>query len=204
MTYLANKHTKRCSTIYVTTEFQIKMRYHYTVIQFSSVQWLSRVRLFVTPWTVACQASLSINNSQSLLKLMSNRSVIPSNYLIFCHPLLLLPSVFPSIRVFSNQSVLRIRWPKYWSWNSNTLATWWEELTDLKRPWCWERLRAGGEGDNRGWDGWMVSPTQWTWVWVDSKSCWWTGRPGVLRFMGLQRVGHNWTIELNWTEFEKY
>ena len=117
MTYLANKHTKRCSTIYVTTEFQIKMRYHYTVIQFSSVQWLSRVRLFVTPWTVACQASLSINNSQSLLKLMSNRSVIPSNYLILCPPLLLLTSVFPSIRVFSNQSVLRIRWQKYWSFS---------------------------------------------------------------------------------------
>ena len=57
-----------------------------------------------------------------------------------------------------------------WSWNSNILATWCEELAHLKRPWCWERLRAGGEGDNRGWDGWMASPTQWTWVWVDSRS----------------------------------
>ena len=79
------------------------------------------------------------------------------------------------------------------------LATWCEELTHLKRPWCWERLRAGGEGDNRGWDGWMVSPTQWTWVWVNSRSWWWTGRPGVLQFMGLQRVGHDWATELNWT-----
>ena len=73
-------------------------------------------------------------------------------------------------------------------------------LTHLKRPWCWERLRAGGEGDDRGWDGWMASPTQWIWVWVDSWSWWWTGRPGVLRFMGSERVRHDWTTELNWTE----
>ena len=63
---------------------------------------------------------------------------------------------------------------------------------------CWEGLGAGGEGDNRGWDGWKASPTQWTWVWVNSGSWWWTGRPGVLRFMGLQRVGHDWATELNW------
>ena len=68
-----------------------------------------------------------------------------------------------------------------------------------KRPWCWEGLGAGGEGDDKGWDGWMASPTWCTWVWVDSGSCWWTGRPGVLRFMGLQRVGHDWATELNWT-----
>ena len=85
-----------------------------------------------------------------------------------------------------------------WSWNSNTLATWCEDLTRLKRPWCWERLRAGWEGDGRGWDGWMVSPTQWTWVWVDSGSWWWTGRPGVLWFMGSQKVRHDWATELNW------
>ena len=70
----------------------------------------------------------------------------------------------------------------------------------LKRPWCWERLRAGGEGDDRGWDGWMALPTQWTWVWVSSGSWWWTGRPGVLWSIGLERVGHNWATELNWTE----
>ena len=68
-------------------------------------------------------------------------------------------------------------------------------------PWCWERLRAGGEGDNRGWDGWMASPTQSTWVWVNSGSWWWTGRPGVLRSMGSQRVGHDWVTQLNWTEY---
>ena len=84
-----------------------------------------------------------------------------------------------------------------WSWNSNTLATWCEELTHWKRPWCWERLKAGGEGDDRGWDGWMASPTQWTWVWVNSGSWWWTGKPGVLQSMGWQRVGHDWVTELN-------
>ena len=106
----------------------------------------------------------------------------------------------------SNQSILKeislgVHWKDWrWSWNSNTLATWWEELTHWKRPWCWERLRAGGEGDDRGWDGWMASPTPWTWVWVDSGSWWWTGRPGVLQFMGSQRIGHDWATELNWTE----
>ena len=83
-----------------------------------------------------------------------------------------------------------------WSWNSNTLATSCEELTHLKRPWCWERLKAGGDGDDKGWDGWMASLTQWTWVWVDSGSWWWTGRPGVLWFMGSKRVGHDWVTEL--------
>ena len=69
----------------------------------------------------------------------------------------------------------------------------------LERPWGWERLREGEEGDDRGWDGWMASPTRWTWVWVDSSSWWWTGRPGVLRFVGSQRVRHDWATELNWT-----
>ena len=74
------------------------------------------------------------------------------------------------------------------------------ELTHWKRPWCWEGLGAGGEGDKRGWDGWMTSLTRGAWVWVNSGSWWWTGRPGMLRFMGLQRVGHDWVTELNWTE----
>ena len=69
-----------------------------------------------------------------------------------------------------------------------------------KRLWCWEGLGAGGEGDDRGWDGWMTSLTRWTWVWVNSGSWWWTRRPGVLRFMGSQRVRHDWATELNWTE----
>ena len=83
----------------------------------SSVQSLSRVRLIATPWTIAHQASLSITNSQNLLKLISIKSVMPSNHLILCHPLLLLPSIFPSIRLFSNESVLPISWPKYWSFS---------------------------------------------------------------------------------------
>ena len=90
---------------------------HPQLLHFSSVQSLSRVWLFVTPWTAACQASLSITNSQSLLKLMSIESVMPSNHLIFCRPLLLLPSIFSSIRVFPSESVLQVRWPKYWSFS---------------------------------------------------------------------------------------
>ena len=105
----------------------------------------------------------------------------------------------------SNQSILKEVSPEYsfegWmlSWNSNTLAIWCEELTHWKRPWCRERLKVGGEGDDSGWDRWMVSPTQWTWVWAGSGSWWWTGRPGVLQSVGLQRVGHDWVTELNWT-----
>ena len=104
----------------------------------------------------------------------------------------------------SNQSILKEISPGcsleglMLNWNWNTLATWCKELTHLKRPWCWERLKAGGEGDDRGWDGWMASTTQWTWVWVNSGSWWWTGRPGVLQSMGLQRVRQDWATELNW------
>ena len=99
------------------------------------------------------------------------------------------------------RSVLGVHW-RYWCWscNSNPLATSCEELTHWKRPWCWEGLGAGGERDNRGWDGWMASPTRWAWVWVNSRSWWWTGRPGVLWFMGSQRVRHDWVTELDWSE----
>ena len=91
-----------------------------------------------------------------------------------------------------------VHWKDWcWSWNSSTLATSCEELTHLKRPWCWEGLGAGGEGDDRGWDGWMASPTWRTWVWVSSGSWWWTGRPGMLQSMGSQRVRHDWATELN-------
>ena len=90
-----------------------------------------------------------------------------------------------------------------WSWNSNILATWYEVLTHFKIPWCWERLKAWGEGDNRGWDCWMASLTQWTWIWVNSRSWWWTGRPGVLQSMGSQRVGHVWATELNWSNLAR-
>ena len=99
------------------------------------------------------------------------------------------------------RSVLDVHWKNWcWRWNSNTLATSCEELAHWKRPWCWEGLGAGGEGDNRGWDGWMASPTRWTWVWVNSGSWWWTGRPGVLQFMRSQ----SWTRLSDWTELNWY
>ena len=91
---------------------------------------------------------------------------------------------------------LKLQYFGHLNWNSNTLATSCEELTHWKRPWCWEGLGAGGEGDNREWDGWMASSTRWAWVWVDSGSWWWTGRPGMLWFMGSQRVRHDWATEL--------
>ena len=103
----------------------------------------------------------------------------------------------------SNQSILKksvlniLQKDWCWSWNSNTLTTWSHELAYWKRPWCWERLKAGGEGDNRGWDGWMASPTRWTWVWVCVGSWWWTGKPGLLQSIELQIVGHDRVTELN-------
>jgi len=134
---------------------------------------------------------------------------MPSSHLILCRPLLLLPPIPPSIRVFSNESTLRMRWPKYWSFRFSIIPSkeipglisfrmdWLDLLVvymiDLKdvsvvKPHLW------------GWDGWMASLTRWTWVWVNSGSWWWTGRPGVLRFMGSRRVGHDWATELNWTD----
>ena len=105
--------------------------------------------------------------------------------------------------LFWKISALGFLWREWcWSWNASTLATSCEELTHWKRLWCWERLGAGGEGDDRGWDGWMASLTQWTWVWVNSRSWWWTGRSGMLQFMGSQRVRHDWATELNWTEID--
>ena len=111
----------------------------------------------------------------------------------------------------SNQSILRKSvlniyskdW--CWSWSSNTLATSCKEPISWKRPWCWERLKTGGEGDDRGWDGWMVSLTQWTWVWASSGTWWWTGRPGV----PVHGVSKSWTrlsdwTELNWTYISSF
>ena len=102
---------------------------------FHSVQSLSHIQLFATPWTAACQASLYITNSRSLLKLTSIDSVMPFDHLILCHPLLLLPPIFPSIRVFSNESVLRIRWPKYWSFSINPSNVY-SGLISFRTDWC--------------------------------------------------------------------
>ena len=103
----------------------------------------------------------------------------------------------------SNQSILKEISPEcsleeLWSWNSNALATWCKELTHWKRPWCWERLKTGRERDEKGWDGWMLSLTGWTWFWASSVIWWWTGKPGVLQSMESQRVGHDLLTELNW------
>ena len=114
---ISNNENARLSCIAICNALALEKGIY--LIQFSSVQSLSSVWLFVTPWTIACQASLSITNSQSLPKLMSIESVMPSNHLILCRPLPLLPSIFPSIRVFSNESVLHITWPEYWSFSFN-------------------------------------------------------------------------------------
>ena len=107
--------------------------------------------------------------------------------------------------LFWRRSVLSVHWKDWcWSWNSNTLATWCRELTHLQRPWCWERLRAGEEGDNRGWDSWMASLIHWTWIWINSRGWWWTGRPGRLQPIGSQRVRHDWATELNWMSNIEY
>ena len=100
---------------------------------------------------------------------------------------------------FWRRSALGFLWKEWWkSWNSSTLDISCEELTHWKRLWCWEVLGTEGEGEDGGWDGWMASLTWWTWVWVNSGSWWWAGRPGVPWFMGSQRVGHDWVAELNW------
>ena len=132
------------STIFHMKELQKNWSYSdISSVQFSSVQLLSHAQLFVTPWIAACQASLSITNSQSLPKLISIESVMPSSHLILCHALLLLPSVFPSIRVFSNESTLRMRWPKYWNFNFSIIPS----------------------EDTQGW-----SPLEWTgWISLQSK-----------------------------------
>ena len=99
------------------------------------------------------------------------------------------------------KSVMSVHWKDWcWSQNSNILATWCKDLTHWKRLWCCQRLKVGGEGDNRRWDGWVASPAWWTWIWASFGSWWWRGNPGVLQSMGSQSVGHDWATELNWTE----
>jgi len=255
------------------------------LLQFSSVTQLCLT--LCNPMNHSTPASLSITNSRSSLKGMSIESVMPSSHLILCRPLLLLPPIPPSIRVFSNESTLCMRWPKYWSFSFSIIPSkehpglisfrmdWLDLLAaqgtlksllqhhsskastlqcsafftgQLSHPYMttgktialtaaaakWlqscptlcdpidgsppgspvpgilQARKNTGVGchfplqcikvkrGHRGWDGWTASLTQWTWVWVNSGSWWWTGRPGVLQFMGSQRVGHKWATELNW------
>ena len=161
----------------------------------------------VNPWTAARQASLSFTISQSLLKLMSIGSAINIWLSLLQHiaEYILLFETFQNkfpTSVHSPQIMCTIK-PEIlnqkdwcWSWSSYTLAIWCEDLTHWKGPWFLERLRER-EGDNRGWDAGMALLTQWTWVWANSRSCWWTGRPSVLQSMGSQRVGQGWATELN-------
>ena len=113
------------------------------------------------------------------------------NFLFTQHHLMKTLSLFKWSELYSLEGLMLKLKPQYF-------GTWSEELTHLIRPWCWERSKAGEEGDNRGWDDWMASLTQWTWVWVNSESWWWTGRPGMLQSIGSQRVRHNWATELNY------
>ena len=171
---------------------------------FSSVQSLSHVRLFATPWITARQASLSITNSRSSLKLTSIESVMPSSHLILCRPLFLLPPIPPSIRVFSSESILCTGGQSIGVSASASVLMIIQDWFLL--GWTgWISLRS--KGLSRVFSNTTLQkhqffgaqPTRWTWVWVNSRSWWWTGRPGILRFMGLQRVGHDWATELNWT-----
>ena len=178
-------------------------------IFFNSVQLLSRVQLSVTPWTEAHQASLSITNSQSLLKLMFIESVMPSNHLILCHPLLLPPSIFPSIRVFSNESALHIRWPKYWSSHYEFLL-WIPTVTflterkfrgnSLTQVAQWSRIGLPGQETQETWVQSLgrEDPLEEGMATCSSILVWrtpWTEEPGGPQSMGSQRVGHSWVTE---------
>ena len=172
-------------------------------VQFSLV---SRVRLFVTPWAVHARPPLSITNSQSLLKLVSTKSVMSSNHLILCLHLCLPPSIYPSLSIFSNESVLYIRWPKYWSF-SFSISPYNEHsgLISFRMDWL-DLLAVQGtlkslllktlevtEDESK-----LMMMSKLRGWWVNSGSWWWTERTGMLWFMGSQRVGHNWATELNW------
>ena len=220
--------------------------------QFSSVQSLSCVWLFATPWIAALQASLSFTNSRNSLKLTSIESVMPSSHLILCCPLLLLPPIPPSNRVFSNESTLHMRWPKYWSFSfsiipskelifpglifrmdwldllavqgtlksllqhhsskasifqcsafftiqlSHPYMTTGKTIALTKRTFVGKVMSLLFNMISRLVITFLPRSKRWTWVWVNSGSWLWTGRPGVLWFMGSQRVGHDWATELNW------
>ena len=153
-------------------------------VQFNSVQSLSHVQLFVTPWIAAHQASLSITNSQSLPKLMSIESVMPSNHLILCHSLFLLPSIFPSIRVFSNESALRMKWPKYWSFSFNISPSmntqdWWSGGWSSK-PGVLQRIESVGGDASAVWELCGAARTT-------------AGRSGVKK--GLQGDSGGWGLQ---------
>ena len=147
---------------------------------------LSGVQLFATLWTVARQAPLSTGIFQAKMlewvtMPLSRGSSQPRAR-----------TQFPTLQADSLPSEPPGKPNWCWSWNSNTLATWWKEMTHWKRPWFWEIVKAGWEGDDRGWDGWMAPPNRLTWVWISSRSWCWTGKPDGLQSMESQRVGYDW------------
>ena len=178
---------------------------YFSLLHVAAVQSLSHVQLFAAPWMAAHQASLSFSISQSLLTLMSTESVMASSHLIICHSRWrrLLRVLWTSRR--SNQSVLKEISPGcsleglMLKLKLQYFGHLMRRVDSLEKTLMLGGIGARGEGDDRGWDGWMASLTQWTWVWVNSGSWWWTGRPGVLWFMGSQSRTRlsNWT-ERNW------
>jgi len=183
----------------------------YWIVHAWMLSHFSHVWLFVTPWIVACQVPLPMGFFRQEYWSgfpgpppgdLPDPEMEPTSPALQADSLPTKPSgklhaigLELEISVWTHALLNRYIWM-----HICILATSCEELTHWKRLWCWEGLGAGGEGDARGWDGWMASLTRWTWVWVNSGSWWWTGRPGVLRFMGSQRVGHNWTTDLIWSD----
>ena len=156
---------------------------------------IKKQRHYLTDKVLSSQSYGFFSGHVGIWKLDHKESWVPKNW---CFWTVVLEETLESPWT-ARRSVLSVHWKDWcWSWNSNTLATLCEELTHWKSSWCWERLKVG-EGDNRGWDGWMASPTQWTWVWASSGSWWWTAKPGVLRSLGLQsQTRQSYWIELNW------
>ena len=154
-------------------------------------KWLSQkylLKLFFLSWF----------QLQHTICLTQWRREIICSWVMMCHTpqKFSMTSCCGSIR----KSTLIIHWKDWcWSWSSSTFASWCQELTHWKRPWSWEKLKMGGEGDDRGCDVWMASSTWWTWIWASSGSWWWTGKPGVLQSTGSQRVRLDRVTELNWT-----
>ena len=158
--------------IYLPTKVHLVKAMVFPVVMYAYEIWLSWVAKNWCFWTVVLE-----NTVESHLDSKKIQPVHPKG----------------------NES-LNIHWKDWcWSWSSNTLPIWYKELTHWKRPWSWERPKAGGEGADRGGDGWMASLTRWTWVLASSRSWWWVGRPGVLQSMGSQRIRHDWATELNCT-----
>ena len=169
---------KRCLLLgrKVRTNLDIQKQKHYFANKGPSSQGYGFSSSHIRMWELDCKESSAPKNG--------------------CFWTVVLEKTLESPLDYQRKSVLNIHWKDWcWSWNSNILATWCEEMTHWKSPWCWERLKAEGEGDDRGWDGWMASPTQWTWVWVSYGKI---GKPGLLQSMGSQRVGHDWATKLNY------